>query len=53
MKKIIQYLVFLVLCPLLSPAADTPAAPVVLDIGHQQTAKEAQSPDKKINEFDF
>ncbi len=53
MKKIIQYLVFLVVCPLLSPAANTSAAPVVLDIGHQQTAKGAQSPDRKINEFDF
>lgn len=27
--------------------------PIILDIGHQQTARGAQSPDYKINEFDF
>ena len=41
-------------CPTLQAKEEgvSPGA-VMLDIGHQPTAKGAQSPDKKINEFDF
>ena len=38
---------------LLSVMSCCMAAPVVLDIGHQSTACGAQTPDKRLNEFNF
>lgn len=42
-----------VIQPLCAQEESISPGAVVLDIGHQQTAKGAQSPDRRINEFDF
>lgn len=51
MKKVLKYL--LIVISVWGQLSATELRPVVLDIGHQKTAKGAQSPDRRINEFDF
>lgn len=51
MRRLLPLVLIFIYC--FAPLQATQNNPVVLDIGHQPSAKGAQSPDKRINEFDF